>query len=370
MCEISTQAILNATRKFTYSQALEAGHSHSGWLIGPMTDLLGQVRALVSHSVSPERAAAQKTRDTCGQLFGGSSPSDVLQQSLENRLRARLAGRGSVEYVLTWKRWDMPSGLPICALRASAHRTSANASSGWPTADAQAFNTGADYETHMQRLQRLKEKHGNGNGAGMTLGIAAQAAGWPTAMRADGRGSAGRDKQELPNVALLTGPAASGGPAGTGSGDGCQRGGWATARACDGEKNQRTVEGAMKEPARKGNLDELGSMAQMAGWQTPKGTGGGNVSRGNDRKGELLLAGEAQMTGWPTPMAQTPAQNGNNAAGNSDSSRATVAKVQTPDMTGWKLNPRFSLWLMGYPDAWASCGARAMQSCRRSRRRS
>ena len=336
MCEISTQAILNATRKFTYSQALEAGHSHSGWLIGPMTDLLGQVRALVSHSVSPERAAAQKTRDTCGQLFGGSSPSDVLQQSLENRLRARLAGRGSVEYVLTWKRWDMPSGLPICALRASALRTSGKGWGGGPTA------SGRDWKD--------------------TPGMSA------TGTNPDG--TVRKRLDQLPRVASLTGPAPSGGPAGTGSGDGCQRGGWATARACDGEKNQRTVEGAMKEPARKGNLDELGSMAQMAGWQTPKGTGGGNVSRGNDRKGEQLLAGEAQMTGWPTPMAQTPAQNGNNAAGNSDSSRATVAKVQTPDMTGWKLNPRFSLWLMGYPDAWASCGARAMQSCRKSRRRS
>jgi hypothetical protein len=41
-----------------------------------------------------------------------------------------------------------------------------------------------------------------------------------------------------------------------------------------------------------------------------------------------------------------------------------------PDMTGWKLNPRFSLWLMGYPGEWASCGVRAMQSCHKSRRSS
>lgn len=34
--------------------------------------------------------------------------------------------------------------------------------------------------------------------------------------------------------------------------------------------------------------------------------------------------------GWPTPMAGTPAQNGNNPAGNMDSSRRTVALV-----TGW-----------------------------------
>ena len=34
-------------------------------------------------------------------------------------------------------------------------------------------------------------------------------------------------------------------------------------------------------------------------------------------------------TGWPTPMAGTPAQNGNNAAGNNDSSRKTVL------LAGW-----------------------------------
>src|SRR6185295_14319390 len=33
--------------------------------------------------------------------------------------------------------------------------------------------------------------------------------------------------------------------------------------------------------------------------------------------------------GWPTPMAGTPAQNGNNAAGNNDSSRKTV------ELAGW-----------------------------------
>lgn len=138
-----------------------------------------------------------------------------------------------------------------------------------------------------------------------------------------------------------------------------------------------------------------------------------------------LLGRVAWLSGWPTPMAGTPAQNGNNPAGNTDSSRKTVelAGWQTPRARGdaggsrWKagdttnledqirynllvdvalppaiparftasgemltgcsagmasggqLNPAFSLWLMGYPAAWVSCGALAMQSCRRQPRK-
>src|SRR5690606_5998448 len=42
------------------------------------------------------------------------------------------------------------------------------------------------------------------------------------------------------------------------------------------------------------------------------------------------LPRQAYLAGWPTPMAGTPAQNGNNAAGNNDSSRKTVAVL-----SGW-----------------------------------
>lgn len=46
----------------------------------------------------------------------------------------------------------------------------------WPTPDAAAMNVSADVGRHMERLARLKAKHGNGNGAGLTLGIVAQLA--------------------------------------------------------------------------------------------------------------------------------------------------------------------------------------------------
>ena len=125
---------------------------------------------------------------TSGPSSAASSASATLQQSLENKLRAALDGRGSPLFVLTWKHWAMASGPPICALRASAPRTSGNGCGSWPTPDAQAMNVSADVDTHMERLARLKEKHGNGNGAGLTLGIAAQLASWATPRTSDTNG--------------------------------------------------------------------------------------------------------------------------------------------------------------------------------------
>lgn len=93
----------------------------------------GQEAAHASRSASEAALREFSTRGTYGPLFIGSSRSAVLQRSLESRLRARLGVNGSPEYALTWKTWDMPSGPPICALRASARRTSGSGFGGLPT---------------------------------------------------------------------------------------------------------------------------------------------------------------------------------------------------------------------------------------------
>lgn len=182
----------------------------------------------------------------------------------------------------------------------------------------------------------------------------------------------------------------------------------ATGRTLDGKKHTASLEHAVK---------------FVSGWTTP--TAHDSTARSSTQKelhgtkhGCACLALDAAKAGWPTPMAGTPAQNGYNEAGNTDSSRKTVALVSgwaTPTsrdhkdsssvgtapingLLGWQawttgpapsgtpaptessgasqptkkasLNPHFSLWLQGYPVEWGYSGVRAMLSCQKSRRSS
>ena len=151
-------------------------------------------------------------------------------------------------------------------------------------------------------------------------------------------------------------------------------------------------------------------------WATPSG-----VSRLRQR-GSAHRTSVTELTGWPTPMAGTPAQNGNNPAGNNDSSRKTVALCGWPTPTaalanngvrsteggireamrnhgpdlaamscltlgsparftasgemltgssaemesGGQLRPAHSRWLMGYPMAWDTCGIASLKKSKRS----
>jgi len=185
-------------RNVTFSQALAAGHTHCDWLDGRRTDPSGRARALANHSVSPAREWTSRTNAICGPRFGGSSPSAGLQRSLESRLRRRLVAHGWPEYELTWKRWDMPSVPPICALRARAHRTSASDCSGWPTPVAQPANG-----TPENFLRRKRNAVARGHSMGISLSdlqmVAKTVAGWPTpnAMAGGATSRSGDRKGEL-----------------------------------------------------------------------------------------------------------------------------------------------------------------------------
>jgi hypothetical protein len=109
---------------------------------------------------------------------------------------------------------------------------------GWPTPDAGAF--GIVDSNWQERREKLKKKHGN-NGFGLTLGMAAQAAGWPTPITNDSTGSThcytGKNPDGSRKIALkLPGAAAN-------------AAGWATPQATDWK-------GANKLEQRRGQLRE------------------------------------------------------------------------------------------------------------------
>jgi hypothetical protein len=270
---------------------------------------------------------------------------------------------------LTWKSWDMPSGPPICALRASARRTSGNACGGWQTPmadDARGVGGANSREGHHKMLHH-------------------QARGWPTPQGFDAKSTADWtpgstwDRQTpdhtLPQAAALAG--------------------WPTPKVATGDyqygkgHDQRFL--------------NLSGAAKLAGWPSPSTATGGQVSppgttaegrTPDGRKQTVNLQHVARMAGWPSPnaeefgladverlkqrRAECKARTGNgNGFGLTLGQCVKVNALGTtpsgsPAPTGRRgaLNPAFCLWLMGFPAAWGRYAPQEMRSSRKSRPRS
>ncbi len=285
------------------------GVTRSGLQDGQTSGRCGQEAAPASHSAPPGSRKVKQTKGTSGRCSGNSSDPASLQSRLENRLQANLDVNGSPEYELTWKSWDMKSGAPICALRASARRTSDNAFIGWPTPQAHDV-TG--------RSSGQKAKHGTKHGCSCLVNTA-NLAGWPSPM------------------------------AGT------------PATHCNNEA---------------GNTDSSRKTVDLVGWPTPDTNNRGGAQDPKKRKSgghSVTLQDAATLAGWNTPRATDGSNGGPNQAGgalSADAAGAILTSSTAPMEKRGALNPAHSRWLMGFPAAWDSCGATAMQSCRKSRRRS
>ncbi len=152
------RTISGLTANVTFSLGLEDGPTRCNSPVGLRTGKSGPEAARASLSAQPASGKEPPTAATSGPSSGVSSPSADLQRSLENRLRARMDVSGSPGYALTWKHWDMLSGGPICALRASARRISDSAFSGWPTPSARDWKNGqASAETMSRNSRPLNE---------------------------------------------------------------------------------------------------------------------------------------------------------------------------------------------------------------------
>jgi len=251
---------------------------------------------------------------------------------------------------------------------------------GWPTPSV--TESGESPGTVEARRQRHKEEKHKTPGL-MKLGTAVQFCGWPTARANDGTGS------QMP-------PGREGGHS---LKTATQLVGWATPRS-------EPSGGGNASRAEKARLEDL---VQIAGWPTPMagnpGTENYNAAGSTDSSRRTvalvgwatlmtrdhkdgastnsapingLLGRQVWLAGWNTPRATDGSKGGPNQAGGALPADAALTLgaatasffVVTGNFAGCLLNPRFSLWLMGFPDEWACCGVRAMQSFHRSRRAS
>ena len=225
---------------------------------GPAPVPVSRFRALDSGEELPTDA-------TSGPLVSASSPSAALQWSLKSRLRRALDVNGSPEYELTWKRWDMQSGPPICQLRASARRTSVSDSGGWPTPRR------SDGDKNVRTGQGAEQEAGRRSPTNDLATATQTLTGWPSPT-----GSTGGPEPEGPTGRKLSTVV-----------------GWATPRAGPGHSSGN--------PDRAANHNSrLEDQVYLSGWRTPASADAKGSAKSPQ---DAYLPDQVALAGWATPQA-------------------------------------------------------------------
>ena len=316
------------THERTSSPASEDGITRSNSPGGQLSFQFGPEVVPASLSAPPARAEGSTTSATFGQSGSDSSRSVDPLSSLASRLSARLAVSGGTLYRRTWKVWDTPQGRSIYALRASAHRTSGNGCSGWPTPTAATNLEGP--EAAAKEMSRQT----NGGGGRSKLTVMSHIAGWPTP-------TAG-----TPNSLRGTGQDPEKRKAGghqVGIQDAVHLAGWATPTAAqlgNTLENYTAMKANMKSGKRTA-VTHLNLQTELIGWATPTARDHKDGAAEGTAPTNALLGRQAWLT-HEGPV---------------------VLRASGPDLTGYtaetvngdRLSPEHSRWLMGYPAEWASC---------------
>ena len=289
---------------------------------GRQTVRSGLEAAPVRLSARPENKKDLLMSGICGQHSSISSKSAALNMSLANRLKMRLSTVGSIEYIETWKQKATPAGVL--------------------------------YWAHTASVPRIKDKGYIGDAPLLTFPT-------PTQNNATRAGKQGRMGGENLQTAVMNIVRT-----------------WATITTQD-----------FKTPVQKETKQKRlrAEVMTVAAYHTPRANDSvKNGAIANDPRNGLPA--QVLIMPWPTILSSEARQGFQDRTRGKKGSQESLSTViyrviqvilgsvtnsstaKTERFGGYRLNPYFSAWLMGFPKEWTEAGMAAFQKLTVSRSRS